>query len=522
MRQFLQTTQTLFLLICIAAGNLLFSERAWGEEVLRITEDFESAPLGHYLEMYEDKEKTLTVEKVADEGFEGKFIPLKSEIPNFGFSNSVYWLKFTVSNPENREVLWSLEIDHPLLDSIELFSPMQNGLFSRKFAGDSKAFSERELNYRNFVFPFKSESSSRKTFFMRVESTSGVMLPAVVWSQKSFMNKVIQEQIILGAYFGIMVSMALYNFFLFLFAKDRSYLFYVLFIASFMLVQFANNGLAFQYLWPNSTWMANNSIPMLVCFCMLMGQQFVRAFLNTEQNTPRLDRVIRYAMILPLMGICLPFAFTFPFALKIALTFSLLFTILSILCGIFSIRNGYTPARYFMLAWSSLFIGVTFYLFSLFAILPQTHLTKWAPQIGSAAEVILLSLGLADRIRLMRQEKSQMETELLLSRHETELSTEKTRLEELGHVAVKLGDKLNTPLHIMQLSAEELQDVLTIDISHPKAKDCRDLCEKITRNVFVMKKEICNLSTFKAYAPKDALTKDFARPKQTPEEYKAS
>src|SRR4029077_65257 len=72
-------------------------------------------------------------------------------------------------------------------------------------------------------------------------------------------------------------------------------------------------------------------------------------------------------------------------------------------------RSGFRPARYFLLAWGVLIIGIVLYTFAFLGIVPVTLWTRQGMQIGSVMEVILLSLALADRINTLKKEKENVQ-----------------------------------------------------------------------------------------------------------------
>lgn len=86
-------------------------------------------------------------------------------------------------------------------------------------------------------------------------------LPVQTLSDGLFIQKIDTDKTLLGAYAGVMIAMTLYNLFIFASIRDRDYLYYILFVAGFLLFMFTLNGLAFQYLCPNWIWWGNNSLP---------------------------------------------------------------------------------------------------------------------------------------------------------------------------------------------------------------------------------------------------------------------
>ena len=84
--------------------------------------------------------------------------------------------------------------------------------------------------------------------------------------------------------------------------------------------------------------------------------------------------------------------------------------LVSVLCCIVLGMGGYLLvkgnywARYFMAAWSILLFGALVYVLTVFGVLPHNHLTATAIQIGSVAEAILQSLGLAAKMANLKRE----------------------------------------------------------------------------------------------------------------------
>jgi diguanylate cyclase (GGDEF)-like protein len=96
-------------------------------------------------------------------------------------------------------------------------------------------------------------------------------------------------------------------------------------------------------------------------------------------------------------------------------TFMATVSVLFILAaGVITLDQGFKPARYFMIAWSALLVGMMLYTLKTFGLLPANVVTEYAIQIGSAFEAILLSLAMAARLRLMTLENQRIQVEMNL------------------------------------------------------------------------------------------------------------
>ncbi len=93
---------------------------------------------------------------------------------------------------------------------------------------------------------------------------------------------------------------------------------------------------------------------------------------------------------------------------------------------------------------------------------------------------------------------------------DSEMRMTAARFEELGKVAVKLGDKLNNPLNIMLLVSEEMNEsLLQFPSNNAVTEELQRNVKLIERSIGVMREELTHYHRFKAYAPSNALSSDF-------------
>ncbi len=81
--------------------------------------------------------------------------------------------------------------------------------------------------------------------------------------------------------------------------------------------------------------------------------------------------------------------------------------------GIIGLRNGHPGARYFLLAWTLLMVGVSVQGARNMGWLPTNLFSLHAIQIGSSLEMLLLSFALADRINVIRRERDSTQAKLI-------------------------------------------------------------------------------------------------------------
>jgi len=134
----------------------------------------------------------------------------------------------------------------------------------------------------------------------------------------------------------------------------------------------------------------------------LFGCQFARSFLHTGEHSPWVDRLL-LLMACGAVVMILALSVSYATALRLATYLALLFTVVIFAAGVLAWLRGMRVARYFIFAWTAFLIGCIVNTLMVLGYLPNVFLTMYASQIGSALEVGLLSLALADRINAMKE-----------------------------------------------------------------------------------------------------------------------
>lgn len=102
---------------------------------------------------------------------------------------------------------------------------------------------------------------------------------------------------VLGMIYGVLLVMLVYNLFIYLSVRDVSYLYYILYIASFGLYQVSVNGAGVAYFWPDSPWWANAATPLSIGAAALFACQFARHFLQLGSISRGFDRLLQLLML---------------------------------------------------------------------------------------------------------------------------------------------------------------------------------------------------------------------------------
>jgi len=364
-------------------------------------------PLGPHLSILEDKTGVMTIREASSPDNAADYIPCASEFPSYGFNSASYWARFDLCSGMPHDDRWFLELEYPHMDVFEVYYKDPAGAYVRKLTGDIYKFARREIHYRNFVFAIPVPEGKRMTVYLHVAGSCSKQLTLTLWTPEAFAEKAIHEKLLLGLYYGIILVMMFYNLILFFFIKDRSYLLYVIYIASYGLVQMAYNGMAFEYLWPDYPQWHNISLPFLIGLAIFFMAIFTQSFLHLWEKARAMFWLLAGVMVIGAGTMVYSVFGDYLTAIESAMKLMVIAAIVIIISALVSMARGYRPARFFIIAWLFFLCGLVLIALNKLSIIPVMFITEYANQIGSALEVTLLSVALADRINIINQEKKE-------------------------------------------------------------------------------------------------------------------
>ncbi|MCJ7774096.1 MAG: response regulator [Desulfobacterales bacterium] len=369
--------------------------------------------IGTQIQILEDPSGKLTIHDVVSNKYDHLFQLSKKKVPNFGFTKSAYWIRFHCrNNTSNKMKQWVIELLFPNMHYVDFYKQSDGASYGVIQTGNMRPVDSRDVDFYRFAFKLDVPDQSEKTFYMRFKNGASMTLPLTIWSLEAFYKDGLTEQFMVGILVGILLIMWGYNLFIFISLRDKSYLYYALTIFFTIFFMLAFTGMAYQYLWPNLIWWNSKSVLFFNALALIMFLKFADTFLQMKVQLPKYHLVITILIVFLCVDI-----FSIPYvSYRIVIlpilyiqAFGLFFIIF---VGFLSVRQGYRPARFFLLSTLVFLITGSFRVFVRLSWVPSNWFTEYGYTIGITVGVWMLSLALVDRINMLKNEAEKANLEL--------------------------------------------------------------------------------------------------------------
>ena len=143
------------------------------------------------------------------------------------------------------------------------------------------------------------------------------------------------------------------------------------------------------------------------------AMSFNLGFLNIQRELPKLFPFGKLLIGLACLTMLLGFILEYSIAIFIAFAVLLPACMFAMGTGMYLLKRGFRPARYYVVSWAAVLIGAVFLVLNRAGFIPVNILTDNILLVGATAQLMLLSYALADRINQMKEDKERIQRQAL-------------------------------------------------------------------------------------------------------------
>lgn len=341
---------------------------------------------------------------------------------SLGYTRDTLWLRIRVRNSGQQTQRLVLDVPYPLLEELDVHLPDWQGGWHLVQTGYLRPRADRPIKTGFIAVPFEVPAEAEGELVLRARSVNSLIVPARLWKADDFRAHDRQRLLLQALYFGAVLAIGLYNLVIFLVLRDRHFALYLVFSGSVGLALANFGGIGPEYLWGDWPFWIRQCINVSGSVAAMAVLLFARGMLDTAKRMPRLDQWMRLMGWLNLLIIPL-LLLSFRHAAPVWAVLSALSACTLLMAGLRGALQRQVSAYYFVIAFGVLLVAVVAGHLRNLGLVPANVFTTSGIQLGSALDMVLLSLALAERYTRMRRERVQAQAETLaaMRAHEQQL-----------------------------------------------------------------------------------------------------
>ncbi|NMH28148.1 hybrid sensor histidine kinase/response regulator [Flavobacterium silvaticum] len=406
--------------------------------------------------------KLLSVQEVENDNI--TFNKLSGELGNLGFTDENFWLRFSLKNATDSPLLYYLETAEPVTDNVNLYLKSNISNPEIQQSGDNLEFYKRSVANRRTLFEIRLKPGEQKSVLMEIRNDGEKnSLPLKLISQKMMLENTYYDQLIMGVFYGILLVIALTYFFFYFALKESIFLHYSLYVTFMGFCQFALDGFYHEYIGRGNSWLSLHIVILsAILSCYFFGKYSTMA-LEIRENNPKIYRCFQY--LYAFLSVAFVAVILFPDFLNYSYPIINMLTVLGI--GLIFVTIGTMFFRrqkvdpFYLSGILILFGCIILAVLMNFGIMPDGFSMDNVTKPGIGLEIIALSLSMANKIRILKTKKEELQAAALQKSEEMN--------EVKSFFLSNMSHELRTPLNAILGLASAMEQ----DSNDPKIKaDC--------------------------------------------------
>lgn len=344
------------------------------------------------------------------------FRTLKDSYENLGFSKGHLWIRFELIYEGAKHQQYFLQTARPITDLVKLYQIAADGSVKVMRTGDRLPWEKRQTPSRNSILSLEMEPGQHYRYYLHLFSDGEMVdLPLKLRKPAAQAYYDAGTEMLFGIFYGFVLLAALVYFLFYLGMRDRSLLFFSLFVLSLGLFQFSLAGYVLPVIDPEAGFIAKYAVLFTAYLSILLLGKYSESFLQFREHLPLLRWLFKAVYILGALFLLLALssatgrAASYPLIYGLGLV--LLFTIFGAVIALR--RQGQPVDPFYTLGISFLVLTLVVFILNNIGLVPNNFLTVHSFKIGAGMEILFLSISMSNRIRRLKSDKEKSQAQAL-------------------------------------------------------------------------------------------------------------
>jgi two-component system, sensor histidine kinase LadS len=376
----------------------------------------------NHMSYYCDSSGNKTIEDMLSTQFQS--VNDELDYFTFSFQHKPFWFKINIKNAGVVPIHQYLEINRSYFPVVDLYEIDADGDMVHVKSGSSIPFKDRPVNFNTVAFNIKLNPTETKSYYLNIH-TKGLTLvfrPQLYEDQKLFKSNW-SLNLYYGSYFGVLLIVIINALFLYFVERRLEFLFYFLMVFSALVVNSFYSGYIFRIIQYFPFIDAHYKIFGIGAFLATgSGCLFTINFLSIKEKLPKWHKTLRIVAIVSFLLIILTLFVPFHYVTRLSFYLSAITSFLVSAVAFVLYRGGEKTARFFVIGYFMLCIGIVLYGLRVYNLVPENNFTIHTFEFGTMLEMIFLFLALSDKQNLLKKKYEAVQRQKQASSEESNLA----------------------------------------------------------------------------------------------------
>ncbi len=407
--------------------------------------NLESFNVGYIL----DTESSYNIDTIKNKKFE-----VISNHHSFGNTSSTLWIKFEIRNNTKIDKKIFLHNNFAYFSKEIVIYEFQNNRLLEQNLYNILEDSSNKLTGSVLVYPLTLDAKSSKVLYIRTTSMVTQTTDLNIYDEEAHIEALMHRSFIPNVLIMILLSLAIYNIFLYFFNKRKELLFYSLYLINALIGLSYMYGTIFQdfgIYGEKVYWVNINAI--LVSGLLAL---FIKSIFNFKQGNKILNTMLNsiiYLVILDtLIAIFVDLQLSIDLVMFIYLySFSIIFYI-----GFILYKQKHQLANIFLIAYIIYMIGFSLTILSIFGIIPLNSFTFYASGISLVIEAFLFSYLIHYHSQLLKNKLVEQQNTLILKNQKAQMGD---MIRAITHQWKQPLNTISSTIMLLQFKIEDNESI---------------------------------------------------------------
>ena len=397
---------------------------SWASEVPKFTlsDDIKSQSVSTL--HWADASKVATPSEAKAALVLGEFIAAEFTVPS---RDASHWFALTLTNPTDHAVNPTLYIKQVYPSIVNLHYQQQllgvpEAKWVSLFSGTDIPLKQRMIRTLSPTFALTIGPHQEQTYYLEIHSKIKLFRVDIHIGDEQSSSYIDQIKItILNMFIGAALALSITNILMYLSFRDKLYLYFSAYTASFILTVTFNNGLDLYFWWPISD---RSTLYLSYNFVAIFFTLFVGEVLNAKHTMPWFNTILKFSRVIAVIMMGFTWFDGNFFFYTIFFFFPLSIFILGV--AVYAYISGKTSSRLLLVGLIAFLVGVVIAHLTNLGVIPLNFVFHRAVLFGALIQMLIFSVVLFRRVISLSEDKQAVSLALLDISKEAQIVLEKT------------------------------------------------------------------------------------------------